>query len=272
MVLQPILRTPDSSNRRSLRSNTPAVTFDLSPASSDSEQQVYFDNEPESDDSETTEEEPVPASQAEEEEESDSDQPASQELEACPICNLQFSTKHATQNHVRRQHNNVTANTWNTQHRQWLLDNRLTTCTHCSRPYARAYVSEHARTCTSRSPDATSDEQLSVRTPAAAQPVAAAASSAAGSSGRQPAVTGASTSRTPQGVAAILRAPQPEPDFRSYALWVSDEVKTFITSVDADQLDFCKCRTYRYLHKSAVADFKRVHDLVLKAWISREPT
>ena len=50
-------------------------------------------------------------------------------------------------------------------------------------------------------------------------------------------------------------------------MWVTDELKTFIASVDADQLDFCKCRTYRYLHKSAVADFKRVHDLVLKAWI-----
>ena len=249
MVLQPILRTPDSSNRRSLRSSTPAVTFDLSPASSDSEQQVYFDNEPESDDSETTEEEPVPASQAEEEEGSDSDQPASQELEACPICNLQFSTKHATQNHVRRQHNNVTAHTWNTQHAQWLLDNRLTTCTHCARPYARAYVSEHARSCTSRDCNATDDEQLSVRTPAAAQSVIAAASSSAGSSSsRQPATTGVITSRTAQGVASILPAPAPEPDFRSYDLWVTEEMKSFISAVDAAQLDFCKCRTCRFLH------------------------
>ena len=218
MVLQPILRTPDSSNRRSLRSNTPVVTFDLSPESSDSEQQVYFNNESASEDSDTTEEEIAPATQEEEDDVADSEL-ASQEMEPCPICNLQFHTKHAMQNHVRRQHANVTAHTWHTQHAQWLLDNRLTTCTHCARPFARACVSEHARSCTSRDRNATDDEQLSVRTPAAAQSVIAASSSSAGSSSsRQPATTGVITSRTVQGVASILPALAPEPDFRSYDL------------------------------------------------------
>jgi len=208
MVVQSILRTPSSSRARTLRSNTPSVQFDLSSEEDDDEQQVYY-LEDEDQDSDQDDE---PATQEEDEDIADSIRSPHRRAqeggpEACPICALTFGTKHALQNHVRRQHCDVTEHTWRTQHAQWLSDNRLVTCTHCARPYNQAFVNQHARTCSSRDPNATSDEQFSIRTPPAS---AATASSSAGSpASRQAAITGRVQTRTPQGVAAILPPPPP---------------------------------------------------------------